>query len=134
MPAVGIKRKSVKENLPPKKIQRTNSHQTLHQKKNETLRRKEKRIRIGKYKINRSLGAEHWAICVGKKWYEIAGASLFETGEKNEICEHYDDSKYTLSIESSGCTTKTKEEIDEFNKKWLEDHPFYCVFQDNCQL
>jgi len=134
MPAIGIKRKTVRRIVPPKKIQRTNRCQTLHQKKNEKLRREEKVVRIGKYKIEGGLGAEHWAICVEKLWYEVAGASLFNNGEENEISKHFDDSKYTFSIEICGRTTRTKEEIDEFNRKWLENHPFYSVFQDNCQL
>jgi hypothetical protein len=92
-------------------------------------------VKLGKYKINSV--AEHWAIKIGSIWYEVEGASKKQTGERNRIVRHSNDSKYTfistlgfLSAES-GVDDK---QIEQKILAWLKEHPYYAVNGDNCQL
>ena len=80
-----------------------------------------------------AVGVEHWAVRVGDCWYEVEGTTVKQKGDYNRIGKHTNDLEYEC-ICDEGQTTKTDEEIDYFNDKWIENHPLYSVFKDNCQL
>lgn len=96
-------------------------------------------VYLGTYKLH-GLIAEHWAVAVGDRWYEVVGTSPLQRQEPNEIQVHTDDSKYTTitlvaTIDMSRVTEKYLHDTAEaWSKGWLRQHPYYDIFSDNCQL
>ena len=73
-------------------------------------------IYLGKYTLAGLVVAEHWAICVGDTWYEVAGTSKLDQGGANEILSHKDSCKYT-GIELLGTMVNTSENVERWNKR-----------------
>lgn len=93
-------------------------------------------VKLGKYKIN-NLVAEHWAIKIGTTWYEVEGASKSQSGDRNKIAIHTNDSKYatiTTLGKISGEDGTTQQLLKQMIQDWLKNHPFYAINGDNCQL
>jgi len=96
-------------------------------------------IKIGKCDIG--LGAEHWAIKIDDRWYEVNGAGKKQTGEANQINVHQNDSKYKQIIHIQTCSAKAvgagldlHEWVEKWNEDWLQRHPIYAVNGSNCQM
>ncbi|KAL0488901.1 hypothetical protein AKO1_013513, partial [Acrasis kona] len=88
---------------------------------------------LGKSRIQDQLIAEHWAIKVGDFWYEIAGTSKNDDNIDNMIEVHTDDAKY-YEIRHLGKVCISRENLVQWNRRWLENHSFYAFNGDNCQL
>lgn len=93
------------------------------------------KVKVGKYDLRipsetMRIGAEHWAVCVGNTWYEVAGKMQ---GSKQTISKHQNDDLYQ-EITIIGETSATEEDIEKWIQKWLHDHPYYEVNDSNCQL
>ena len=78
---------------------------------------------------------QHWAVKVGDTWLEIERGAHLEaenvvtktTGEVAPSGACY------YGGESVGWTSRTWEEIDQFTSDWINKHPDYLVFADNCR-
>ena len=91
--------------------------------------------------------AYHWAVKIGADgeagdWYEVDGAGKRGKGDRNTI-NGCDTGRPYWGQESrnnakayflAGHTTKSEDEIAEFNREWLRKHPWYDAVADNCQI
>jgi hypothetical protein len=86
------------------------------------------------------LPVTHWAVKVGRLWYELVGKganSNKQNGEVNEIRKN-EGWKATsgagyLGGEIVGETNKSDKDIARFIMSWLKANPTYKVFEANCQ-
>eukprot|EP00931_Biecheleriopsis_adriatica_P038387 TRINITY_DN21996_c0_g2_i1.p1 TRINITY_DN21996_c0_g2~~TRINITY_DN21996_c0_g2_i1.p1 ORF type:complete len:164 (+),score=16.91 TRINITY_DN21996_c0_g2_i1:63-554(+) len=80
--------------------------------------------------------AYHHAIKVGQTWYEVTGADKNASGAPTEIADHVGNSSRLGATphRSLGNTSKTDEEIADFNRQYVKDNPTYDLHRCNCQL
>ena len=81
----------------------------------------------------------HWAVQVGNTWYEIDGVFGEKNGDgkRNRIATTHGkvakSGAGSFGGEFVGKTTKSDEQIKNFNRRWVSNNPTYHVFSENCQ-
>lgn len=82
------------------------------------------------------LGAKHWAIRVGKYWYQVAGGADETKGDKGNYVkrsEHLGEDPYPSTLFYLGSTYTSDIEIQEMVREWMEGNPNYHLTKANCQ-
>lgn len=85
----------------------------------------------------------HWGVQVGNRlhkdklyWFEVDGKTRFthlNTTTSIVASQGSKSVKGTQPTKEMGLTDKSDQEIDRFNKQWMEEHPGYSILSDNCQ-
>ncbi len=83
--------------------------------------------------------ADHWAVQVGYKWYEVAGKSS-GSGGKNKTMgintnygDEADSGAGAFGGEIVGVTKKSDKEIDDWIEQWVSYYDTYDLITENCQ-
>ena len=99
---------------------------------------KERNVKVGRYMII-PLMAQHWAVQVGDKWYEVydpqvsgkTSAGMMKIKQSNGYAAESGAGKFGGNI--VGKTTKRYDEINMWIRKFLRLHPTYYLTSENCQ-
>ncbi len=79
------------------------------------------------------LGAKHWAIRIGKYWYQVAGGADEDKGDKGNTIVRSGGLQGEHNLFYLGSTFASDIEIAEMVREWTDANPNYHLTKANCQ-